>query len=167
MSASNDHVRQSCLKRVRSDNPAASEDVLDEESSIVDDPDQTPQSVHVDADPHVIRLSSVNYDETLISYLQTHPLTKRYAIYLQRRSSRFRFSHVISPENEEAEEEAVFEASDSFKQIPKSSTTGLISSLMGVNANSDTAESMISSASSDDVRAPQPIVKTKLTVLES
>ncbi|KAH7732130.1 Protein C46C11.1 a [Aphelenchoides avenae] len=148
VSSANEHVRQSCLKRVRSDNPAASEDVLDEESSIVDDPDQTPQSVHVDADPHVIRLSSVNYDETLISYLQTHPLTK---------------SHVINPENEDGEDEAMFEASESFKQIPKSSTTGLISSLLGVNGNSETAESMSSSASSDDVRATQPIVKTKLT----
>lgn len=77
-SADADNARQTCLKRVRSDNPATTtEDPLDEDANIVDDPDQTPQSVHVDADPHLIRLSSVNYDETLISYLQTHPLTKR------------------------------------------------------------------------------------------
>jgi len=45
-----------------------------------DSPDQTLQSVKVDADPAHICLSSTNFDQCLIDYLQMHPITKRWVL---------------------------------------------------------------------------------------
>jgi hypothetical protein len=41
-------------------------------------PENTTQSVRVDADPAHICLSATNFDQCLIDYLQMHPITKRF-----------------------------------------------------------------------------------------
>ena len=43
-----------------------------------DDEDPAMQSVRVDADPAHIFLSTTNFDQCLIDYLQIHPITKRF-----------------------------------------------------------------------------------------
>jgi len=43
-----------------------------------DEEDSAMQSVRVDADPAHIFLSTTNFDQCLIDYLQIHPITKRF-----------------------------------------------------------------------------------------
>ena len=55
----------------------AAENGEEDDNMEEDESDQDIQSVRVDADPTHICLYSSNFDQTLINYLQLHPLTRK------------------------------------------------------------------------------------------
>ena len=55
----------------------AAENIEEDDNMEEDESDQDIQSVRIDADPTHICLYSSNFDQTLINYLQLHPLTRK------------------------------------------------------------------------------------------